>query len=146
MAQPHKGAMQQHCKNSALPYFNNSRILVPILRCLEESFFYFSSSHSYLPFRAHLSPLPLATWCWSYTKGGWRRKKIPVPLVPSILSLPVNRHGFKSSEYAFPNANTFTGHFECNRLKIKSKVWNGTANLNLLLLEHCMAAWMTDFF
>lgn len=63
----------------------------------------------------------------------------------SPVFFPVNRPIFKTSEFAFPNANAFTGPFECNRLKIKSEVWNGTANLNLVC-QYCIVAWMTDFF
>lgn len=79
---------------------------------------------------AHLLPLPLATRCCSYTEGGQMRQKIPFP---SVLSHLMNTDSFWTSVCAFPNANTFTGPFQCNRLKIKKDVWNGTANLNLLL-------------
>lgn len=144
-AEPHRGALWQHCKRSAVSYFSN-RVLVPILRCLEQSTFHFSSSPSYLPLRdqqeaTNLHPLPLVTSCCSYMKGGWRRKKTAVPSDLSILSLSVKGQGFKTSECAFPNANTFTGLFECNRLKIKCEVWNRTANLYLLLSEYCIVTW-----
>lgn len=154
VAQPHNGALWQHCKNSALSYFNNSRILVPILRCLEDP----PSASLPLPATSLLGPSrqpedadtppssALSNLVLFLHEVRMEEKENPIPSVPSLLSLLVNRDDIQTSEYAFSNANIFTGSFECNRLKIKSEVWNGTANLNLLLSEYCIAAWITDFF
>lgn len=134
-------------KNSALSYTSNSRILVPSWSAWRKP-----PSSSHLPATTFLGPSrkPEDTGtppfsapkpeCYSYVKWGWRRKTVPVSS-----PFPWTEMVFKPLNMPFPMC-MLTGPVGWDRLKIKSEVWNGIANLHLLLSECCMAAWMTDFF
>lgn len=94
-------------KNSALSYTSNSRILVPVLKCLEETSFLFSSSSHHLSraqqeARGHRHPSLL---CPKTRVLFLREVRMEKKDSASLLSLPVNRDGVQAAEYAFPDVH-----------------------------------------